>query len=239
MKPRVLEHVGPADVVTAAHAALGLVAILVAPEDLELAARIVLAAAILDGLDGIVARWHGGTAIGPYLDSLADVASFGVAPAAIIFVAVSEEWDLSVTDPELAHLLVGGIVIAFAVTAVFRLALYTALDTGSDYTEGVQSTLAATIIGAAILASVTDPTVLLVVGLAFTVLMVAPVRYPDLLVRDALIMGIVHVGAVVAPYAFGRALPWALLTLGVAYLLLAPWFYWRGDWRLMEWKGNA
>lgn len=239
MGPRVIEHVGPADVVTAGHAALGLLAVLVAPEDLELAARIVLAAAILDGVDGIVARWHGGTAIGPHLDSLADVASFAVAPAVIVFIAVADGWALSVTDPDPALAVAAAVVVAFAVVAVFRLALYTAFDTTSSFTEGVQSTLAATIIGAAVLSGVTDPTVLLVGALAFTVLMVAPIRYPDLLVRDALIMGVVHLGAVVAPYALGRAFPSALLLLGVAYLLLSPWLYWRDGWLLMEWKGNA
>lgn len=239
MKPRVVEHVGPADVVTATHAALGLLAVIVAPEDLELAARIVLAAAIFDGLDGIVARWHGGTEIGPYLDSLADVASFAVAPAVIVFFAVKDEWVLTIESPDLNLLLVVMVVGAFAVIAIFRLAMYTAFDTAATYTEGVQSTLAATVIGAAVLSGVTHPALLLVGTLAFTVLMIAPIRYPDLLVRDALIMGVVHVGAVVAPYAFGRSFPWALLILGVAYLLLAPWLYWRDSWLLMELKGNA
>lgn len=239
MKPRVFEHVGPADVVTVGHAALGLLAVMVSPEDLELAARIVLAAAILDGVDGIIARRMGGTAIGPYLDSLADVASFAVAPAVIVYLAVAEEWTLAFDAPDGALVVTTAVVVAFAVTAVLRLALYTAFDTDTTHTEGVQSTLAATVIGAAVLSGVTDPTILLVGTVAFTVLMVAPVRYPDLLVRDALLMGVVHTGAVVAPYALDRAFPWALLILGVAYLLLSPWLYWRGDWRIMNWKGNA
>lgn len=239
MKPRVVDHLGPADAVTAAHAALGLLAVIVAPTDLELAARLVLAAAILDGVDGIVARWRGGSAIGPYLDSLADVASFAVAPAVIVFIAVSEEWTLSIDEPGLELLLVGLVIVAFSTTAILRLALYSAFDVESSYTEGIQSTLAATIIGAAILSTVTDPTVLLVGTLVFTGLMIAPITYPDLLVRDALLMGVVHLGAVVAPYAIGRGFPWALLTLGVAYLLLAPWLYWRDQWRIAEWKGNA
>lgn len=239
MKPRVVAHVGPADVVTAGHAALGLLAVVIAPADLDLAARLVLLAAILDGLDGIVARRYGGSAIGPYLDSLADVASFAVAPAAIVYLEVVDRWSLAVVEPTAAYLALCGVVVAFTVMAILRLALYTAFDTDDEYTEGVQTTLAATIIGAAVLARVTDPAVLLGGTVLFTVLMVTPVRYPDLLARDAVIMGIVHVGAVVTPRAFGRALPWALLTLGVAYLLLAPWLYWRGRWRLVEWKGNA
>ncbi|MFP4590064.1 MAG: protein sorting system archaetidylserine synthase [Halobacteriales archaeon] len=239
MKPRVASHVGPADVVTAGHAALGLLAVVTAPTDLDLAARLVLLAAILDGLDGIVARTYGGSAIGPHIDSLADVASFAVAPAAIVYAAVVADWGLAPLDPTPRYLLVCAVVVGFAVMAILRLALYTAFDTDASYTEGVQTTLAATIIGAAVLAQATEPSLLLAGTVVFTALMVSPIRYPDLLARDALLMGVVHVGAVVAPRALGRALPWALLTLGVAYLLLAPWLYWRGRWRLLEWKGNA
>lgn len=239
MKPRFVGHVGPADIVTASHAAAGVLAVVVAPENLELAARLVLLAAILDGVDGIVARWHGGTMIGPYLDSLADVASFAVAPAVIVYLAVTDEWELAVGDPDVELAVLGVIVVLFVVMAVIRLAMYTAFDTDTSYTEGVQSTLAATIIGAAVLANVTEPLVLLI-GLAlFTYLMVSPIRYPDLLARDAFIMGVVHTAAVVFPTAFGRAFPWALLILGVAYLLLAPWLYWRDNWLLLDWKGNA
>lgn len=239
MKPRVVDHVGPADVVTAGHAALGLLAVLAAPADLDLAARLVLLAAIFDGLDGIVARWHGGSSIGSFLDSLADVVSFAVAPAVIVYVAILDRWELVPLELTPMYATVCLVVISFTVMAILRLALYTAFDTHDSYTEGVQTTLAATIMGAAVLARATDPTLLLGVTVVFTALMVSPIRYPDLLARDALIMGIVHVGAVIAPGLWSRALPWALLLLGVAYLLLSPWLYWRGRWRLLEWKGNA
>ena len=43
-------------------------------------------AMVFDFMDGRVARWrHNGTALGAQLDSLADLISFGVAPAAIAF----------------------------------------------------------------------------------------------------------------------------------------------------------
>jgi hypothetical protein len=40
-------------------------------------------------------------------------------------------------------------------------------------------------------------------------------------------MGVVHALAVLVPTAFGRTFPWAILTLGIAYLVAGPWFYWR------------
>jgi CDP-diacylglycerol--serine O-phosphatidyltransferase len=52
------------------------------------AALLVPLALIFDVLDGRIARWrHGGSPMGRELDSLADVISFGVAPAGIAFAA--------------------------------------------------------------------------------------------------------------------------------------------------------
>jgi len=55
---------------------------------LDVAAALVLVALVFDVLDGRIARWrHQASAMGRELDSLADVISFGVAPAGIAFAA--------------------------------------------------------------------------------------------------------------------------------------------------------
>mgnify|MGYP000927957414 FL=1 len=56
----------------------------------QLSCTLILLAAIADGLDGSMARYMGGSDIGGSLDSLADVISFGVAPAIIITSFMSE-----------------------------------------------------------------------------------------------------------------------------------------------------
>jgi archaetidylserine synthase len=56
--------------------------------------------------------------------------------------------------------------------------------------------------------------------------MVAPVPYPKLAARDALLMGVVQVGAIVRPTLLDRLLPRLLFLAALAYLTLAPWFYW-------------
>ncbi len=238
MQPRFVGRLGVADAVTAANAALGFLAVVVAFADVELAARLMLLAAIADGLDGVLARQFGSSEAGPYLDSLADVASFGVAPATLVYAAVAREWTaLSVaTGVDLRTVAALGVPAMFVAAAVVRLALYTALDAGEGETEGVPSTLAATIIGAAVLAGMTAPLPLLAVTGVFGYLMLAPVRYPDLLARDALLMGVVHAVAIAVPdatespllpAAVGRGFPRALLYLGLAYLFLSPVLYWR------------
>lgn len=56
------------------------------PRDLWFAAALVPIALVFDVLDGRIARWRQkASAMGRELDSLADVISFGVAPAAIAF----------------------------------------------------------------------------------------------------------------------------------------------------------
>ena len=56
------------------------------PEQMFMASLFIGLAAVVDFLDGLVARWMKATsAIGAQLDSLADVVSFGVAPSLIIY----------------------------------------------------------------------------------------------------------------------------------------------------------
>ncbi|ELZ07296.1 CDP-alcohol phosphatidyltransferase [Natrialba aegyptia DSM 13077] len=229
MLPRFVGRLGVADAVTIANAALGFVAVVVAFVDIDLAARLILLAAVADGLDGILARRYGGTDAGPYLDSLADVASFAVAPAALAFVVITGGLDISHETVTGELLLVSGVCALFVAMAVARLGLYTAYDTAVNYTEGIQTTLAATVLGAAILAGVANPWLVLAVTGAFCYLMVSRISYPDLLARDAAIMGVVHVLAILIPNFAGRTFPYALLTLGLAYMTLSPWFYWREE----------
>ncbi len=233
MEPRFVGRLSAADAVTVANAGLGFFAIVAAFDDPRLAARFVLLAGITDGLDGVLARAYGSSAAGEYLDSLADVSSFSLAPAVMVFATVREGWTVTFDAMTPAAFVVAAVPAAYVAMGVLRLGMYTAFDTEIDATEGVPSTLAATLLAAAVLAGVTDPTTLLVATGGFVYLMVSPVRYPDLHASDALVMGVVHAGAVLFPTVLDRTFPLSLLTLAASYLLLAPWLYWRGDW-LME-----
>jgi len=242
MQPRFVGRVSLADAVTVANAALGFLAVVVTFEDVELGARLLLLAAVADGLDGVVARHVGSSAAGPYLDSLADVASFAVAPATLVFVAVRDGWGVTApaATPEAA--LTAGVPALFVAMAVLRLGMYTAYDTKDEYTEGVPTTLAATILSAAVLAGMTDPDVLIAATALFCYLMVSPVEYPDLLARDAFIMGVTHSLAILLPAYANNSFPFALLILALAYLTLGPRFYWRDglpEPPLVGSKGNA
>ncbi|WP_418283091.1 protein sorting system archaetidylserine synthase [Halorubrum sp. DTA98] len=236
MHLRVIGRLGLADAVTVANAAVGFLAVVAATVDVALAARLILFAAIADGLDGVVARHRGSTPAGPYLDSLADVASFGVAPAMLVSVVLLDAHAFE-SDP--LFVAVGlGVAALFVAMAVARLGLYTAYDSDSRETVGVPTTLAATILAAAVLAGYTAPTLLVVAGAVFAVLMGSTITYPDLHAQDALVMGVVQAAVILSPIAtalapvvpewIGEGFAFALLFLSCGYLLFGPWFYW-GD----------
>lgn len=225
MQPRFLGRLGVADAVTATNAAIGFAAVATAAVDPELAARLILLAAIADGLDGVVARRLGGTDVGPLLDSLADVASFGVAPAALVY-AVATDGGTAITTPfAVAALVASALYVAMAVV---RLAIYTLEDSNRAETVGVQTTLSATLLSVTYLAGIREPAALIALVAACSYLMVAPVSYPDLYARDAVILGGLQALAIAFPVAFNRVLPRSLLVFAVGYLVLAPVAYWRG-----------
>ncbi|WP_181693112.1 protein sorting system archaetidylserine synthase [Natronomonas sp. LN261] len=230
MQPRFLGRLGVADLVTATNAAIGFAAVVIAIADPGLAARLILLAAIADGLDGIIARRRGGTAVGPILDSLADVASFGVAPATLVYVVVTGDSALAVGTGG-GDVLAAGVAIAvpaiYVSMAVIRLAFYMLHDGDRAETEGVQTTLAATVLAVAYLAGIAGPAALIGLLALFTYLMVAPITYPDLYARDAVILGGLQALTVAFPTALNRTFPRSLLLFAVGYLVLAPFIYWR------------
>ena len=224
MKPRFVGRFGLADYVTVSNAALGFLATVAAAVDPTLAARLILLGAIADGLDGVIARQFGGSEAGPYLDSLADVASFSVAPAFLVVSVVRETWGF---DP--LRLWGSAVLCAlFVGMGVTRLGLYTAYDSKSDSTEGVPTTLAATILSAGVLAGFTEPVFLVPLVGILSVMMVVTVNYPDLHWQDALVMGAVQALAVLLSGYAGEVFAFGLLFLALGYLFLGPRFYWRG-----------
>ena len=229
---RVRERLAIADVVTLCNAGLGVVAMVAAvTEGPGLAARLILLAAVADGLDGLVARYLGSSEVGLTLDSMADIVSFGTAPAVLLFAIAHRAWEPLASAPALyaAAVLVPTL---FAVLALLRAALYTVYYGEETTRPGVQNTLAASMLAVGYLAAgtsldaATTAAAALAAGTVLALLMLAPLPYPKLLDRDALAMGVVQIGALLFPAALSRAFPRTLLVAATAYLLLAPRFYW-------------
>ena len=82
------------------------------------AMALIAAAAILDALDGRVARILGAQSqLGAEIDSLADAVNFGVTPALVVYVTLLSKWPVG-----------WAVVLLYAVCVVLRLARYNAQD---------------------------------------------------------------------------------------------------------------
>jgi CDP-diacylglycerol---serine O-phosphatidyltransferase len=100
------------------------------------AAQLILTAALLDSIDGTLARqWNVASALGAQLDSLADLVAFGVAPA--VLVATAHFGD----SPVLAAILVS----VFPIAGAYRLARFNTEDKSSFF-AGIPITAAGTIL---------------------------------------------------------------------------------------------
>ena len=193
------------------------------------AAAAIFCAMLFDMLDGRAARWLGADSrFGGQLDSLADLVSFGVAPAVVVYT-----WSLS-------QLGAAGWIAAliFCASSAIRLARFnaeTARDEGATqaypYFVGLPTPAAAGIMLLPLLLSFVLPNVFLrhpLFCLAFiaitSVLMVSRVPTPSLKFirfnRDGWIVTAVLIGllAPIAAYA-----PWATLVVGLlSYLATIP-----------------
>jgi archaetidylserine synthase len=208
-----------ADGVTIANAVLGFIAILVASNDPGLAARLILLAAVADGLDGVLARTVNSSAAGELLDSLSDIVSFGVAPALFVYGVARVKWGGSMMTLTVI------LTALFVVMAIVRTTMYMTYDFG-EFRAGVPNTLAATILAVTYLAGLDSVTLLLIEIVALSYLMLARIPYPGLCTRDAFGMGTVQAGVILVPGLTGQWLARVLLVAALAYLALGPVTYW-------------
>lgn len=142
------------------------------------AALLIVAANLLDGVDGVVARLtHTTSQFGVEFDSLADVVSFGVAPAVLAYVFALAPWGTW-----------GGLGAAlFAVCGALRLARFNVQTLAAErsYFTGLPIPAAASMIAAFVFLSFMlgledmdgKPVVFLAVACALAGLMVSNFRY--------------------------------------------------------------
>ncbi|MCD4703419.1 MAG: archaetidylserine synthase [Methanosarcinaceae archaeon] len=125
------------DIVTLSNALFGLISIFIAHIGYpDMAFVLILMAAVADGVDGYLARIYSGSEIGEFLDSLADVISFGVAPAVVVFIACGSSMPF----------LVGAVVCIYLVCGILRLARFSIKQKSIPDFEGLPITAAAVVI---------------------------------------------------------------------------------------------
>jgi CDP-diacylglycerol--serine O-phosphatidyltransferase len=200
--------------------------VLSARAEYSLAGFAIILAGILDGLDGRIARLTGTSSeFGVQFDSLADVVSFGVAPAFLAY-----QWAL-------LPLRRGGWLIAFlyVVCAAMRLARFNLQASTLDkrYFAGLPSPSAAGTIACSAFAFPSPPpgrlpaTLLAILVAVVALLMISRVRYRsfrnlDLRNRRPYFYALLIAAVLVCIFAHPRG---TLLTLAAVYVLSAPALY--------------
>ncbi|WP_047868334.1 phosphatidylcholine/phosphatidylserine synthase [Nocardiopsis sp. RV163] len=159
---------------------------------------LLLVAAALDVLDGRVARKLGGSGMGAELDNLADVISFGFAPAFFFVV-----WGMRTGGPDLLPVAAGGAVL---LAVIVRLARFSCQAPGSSYFTGLPCPFGAMAVVTVVLL---DPPLIAGVTAVLLIswLMVSRMEYPKPRGRKAhAVLGILAVGVALMA-AWGMGLP--------------------------------
>lgn len=163
------EFVTLPNVLTSASLTAGFLAVLLAPSNLGLVAALVGSAALLDALDGAAARRGAGCSdFGTTLDSLADLVSFGVAPALALYLAQLHRWPV-----------VGFVIcVGFLLAGAWRLARFPLVKHATTFV-GLPIPPAGVIL--VLLAVWTPPiAVTLLLALVLSGLMISKVPFPTL-----------------------------------------------------------
>ncbi len=138
------------------------------------AALTICLAALCDALDGRIARVLGATTpFGKQLDSLADVVSFGAAPALLVYVHVFR-------DQGFDSIWMGGVASLFVCCGAARLARYNTSTVSGRFFQGMPIPAAGLMItGVTIFPSRLNENLIALLVLLAAFLMISTLRYPN------------------------------------------------------------
>lgn len=155
---------------TAANLLLGVTAIAALyNHNFQLGVVLIVLAAVLDRFDGMLARrFNAVSAFGREFDSLADLVSFGVAPATYLYIALAEDWST-------AGLVCFGL---FTLCGALRLARFNVTSSTSHF-QGVPITVAGALL-ALLVFLIPHKAVILALGVLLSLAMISTIRIPKI-----------------------------------------------------------
>lgn len=158
------------NICTAANLLLGVVALAnTLSHNYTMSIILIILAALMDRFDGMLARRYNATsAFGKEFDSLADMVSFGIAPAALMYNSVAGNWSLTGLVCFCIFTLCGGL----------RLARYNVSCTSSFF-QGIPITVCGTTL-AIIVLLIPNHIVILVASFILALAMISTIRIPKI-----------------------------------------------------------
>ncbi|WP_344171035.1 CDP-alcohol phosphatidyltransferase family protein [Pilimelia columellifera] len=205
------------NVATLSSIGLGLTAILVAMHgQAQVAAALLVACVLFDGLDGALARRFGvSSPFGAQMDSLADMCSFGLATPVVVYAS------LAGTVPPAAAAVACALV---AGSAAIRLARFNVSPQDGRFFSGVPTTMAAAVLAVVVLIGLPIPPLAQLGGVALLgFAMVSSFPYAKL-ARLATLPPWIWLAPLAAAFVDWRA-TFGLIVLG--YLISGPMLWWR------------
>lgn len=200
--------------------------------ELELAAWIIVWCGLLDVLDGLSARLLKATSdFGAEFDSMADLVSFGVAPAVLVLNAGLQIADIHMESPEFWLLLVA--IGVFTLAGAMRLARFNLLSDqpGTGWFAGIPITAAGGgMVSSIVLVLIHNPDIaaslplhlyLPILMFVLALLMISRLRFPKAVKRDSLAVNIFQGSIVAVVYYCGitRSYPEVLFGIGIFTLV--------------------
>jgi CDP-diacylglycerol--serine O-phosphatidyltransferase len=202
--------VSPADVFSFANALFGFLSIAFAIYgDLWLAVIFILLAALSDGADGLLARRIRSSNLGENMDSLADIISFFVAPSVLLLARGRYE-----------NLLILFSFSIYLFAALVRLSSFPIFKR-DDFFEGLPLSAAGLTLVMLVILN-TDPMIVSIALLLFSILMISRIRYPKVDNRIGLIALALIILVMVLRDFFYSITPFILLVALLIYIVFGP-----------------
>jgi len=216
-----------ADLVTLANGFLGLLAIMyIIDGNFRLGMLLILVAIIVDGMDGIIARFFrrkGGH--GVYLDSIADMVSFCFAPSILLY-GVYYDLDKGTSFQSLDNALTVAASMLVVLFGILRLARFVEKGHRTKAYMGLPTPAAALFI-VTLLAFVGNRFIVLSLSILISFLMISKIKYPKLRGILGWIAALVIVIGIIALFYQSDysiyALAFALFMASV-YVVLGPYY---------------
>jgi len=178
-----------------------------------------LLAFLADGLDGVVARRTEKGPLGPYLESMADLSSTGIATAFFIFYRI-----ISIIDMENIMVILGvvTIILVYLFCVLLRLASFHPLQTTNHY-YGLPAPAAALVLLSCAYLFIPLIAILFLL-MVIALLMIAPIQYMKPIMPLNILTALLIILVIIFDTFLDGLFIWILIFLIGAYAVIGPIF---------------
>jgi len=221
MQHSMIKLIVPADIISILNALFGFIAILVLSINPIYAYRLsftfILLALLADGLDGIVARKTRKGEMGPYLESMADLTSTGIATGFFVFHIYYNQLS---NQPIFVLISLIGVVSFYLICSIIRLAAFHPLKT-TDYFMGLPAPAAAIILITCTYLNIPFFYCIFII-LLLSFLMISTIHYLKPLNKIGMVTASLIFLVIIFDTVYNSFFIWLLLVLSLLYMFIGP-----------------